>query len=1001
MNNENILEKPALGYDPESLERELKPFYIGASEVDIDSMLSHVGSSSLEELFSHIPSDILFEQELHLPDALEYNDLQDAMWSLSSKNNLKTSFIGDGLPHWKTDPIVGKICGIRNLATSYTPYQPERSQGTLATHWIYQCLLSKITGFEAVNSSLYERSTAIFEAIQCATRLKRKTNVALVAKAIYPGDKEVLNTTTRSTNLKIEYIPYDLNTGLVDTVALHTAIEKYGNQLAAFVFPQVNTFGLCEDVDALTNICAKAKIKSIAIFDPALIVTGGLKAPTEFGEEGADMIVGEGQHLAIGPNFGGPGLGIFGIRHTAKNKNDIRSTPGRFVGKGKDEKGRTCRVMILSTREQHIRKEKATSNICSNQAFLATIAGASLLTKGEEGMTSACANARKLALKAAIEITQIDGFQLAFPKSAFFNEFVISSRIPVSEIIQHGSSIGIHIGVDASDRSEGHSHLIKLSFSDIQSETDVNDLVAVFSKFGDFCELADPIPKPSESLLRYGTLNLPSYSREAVESYYNRLGEQNISPDTTCYPLGSCTMKYNPYINEWAAALTGFAESHPQAPIEDVQGNLEVLFETQEWFKAITGLPGITTQPVAGAQGELVGIKLFQAYFKDKGELERDILLVPKSAHGTNFATATMAGFINGKTEDGRTKGIVLLDADSSGRVDMSDFRSKIDQYGPHIAGIMVTNPNTGGIFEVEFKPIADAIHKIGGLVYMDGANMNAIAGWLDLNKMGVDAVHNNLHKTWTIPHGGGGPGDAIVGVSEKLIPFLPGYQIIKEENFYRPVKMEKSIGSFHRHWGNFGHKIRCFTYLRRLGKVGVRKMSALSVLSARYLLGQLKEDFPSLPYNAESEPRMHEFILTLSEEMFQTLEEAGIPKSQAIASVGKLFLDFGYHSPTVAFPEVFGLMLEPTETYGKNELDRFVEAVRAIKKVIEKRPDLAKTAPHFTPINRVDEVSANRVLTLSEELNELPNIIENRIRPRELQTAPIDSILKRLFEID
>ena len=457
-------------------------------------------------------------------------------------------------------------------------------------------------------------------------------------------------------------------------------------------------------------------------------------------------------------------------------------------------------------------------------------------------------------------------------------------------------------------------------------------------------------------------------------------------------------MKYNPYINEWAAGLEGFAESHPQAPIEDVQGNLEILFETQEWFKAITGLPGVTTQPVAGAQGELVGIKMFQAYFKDRGETQRDILLIPKSAHGTNFATATMAGFVNGKTADGRPQGIVLLDSDDSGRINMTDLREKIEAYSIHIAGIMVTNPNTGGIFEKEFKTISELVHNAGGLVYMDGANMNAIAGWLDLNAMGVDAVHNNLHKTWTIPHGGGGPGDAIVAVSECLIPFLPGYQIEKKDGLYKPVKMEKSIGSFHRHWGNFGHKIRCFTYLQRLGKEGVRKMSALSVLSARYLLSHLSEDFPGLPLHADSEPRMHEFILTLSDIMFTKLEEAGIPKAQAIPSIGKLFLDFGYHSPTVAFPEVYGLMIEPTESYSKKELDRFIEAVRAIRQIIEEKPELAKTAPHFTPINRVDEVSANRLLTLNESLDTLPEIQSNRVSPHELQVSSIDSILDRLY---
>lgn len=1000
MNNQNISEKPDLNYAPETLERELKPYYIGASEVEIDEMLAQVGSESLKDLFSHIPSEIIFDQELNLPDELGYNALQDEMWRLSTKNGSKTSFIGDGLPHWKTDPIVGTVCSIRNLTTSYTPYQPERSQGTLATHWIYQCLLSKITGFEAVNSSLYERSSAIFEAICCALRLVKKTDTVLVADNIYPGDKEVLNTMIASTEIVIEYVPACPKTGRVDQEALLSKISSLGDRLAGFAFPQVNTFGILEDVDTLTNICSEKGIKSIAIVDPALLMTGGLKAPTEFGNNGADMLVGEGQHLAIGPNFGGPGLGIFGIRHNDNNKNDIRSTPGRFVGKGKDESGKTCRVMILSTREQHIRKEKATSNICSNQAFLATIAGASLLAKGEAGTSESCILSHSLAQKAATAITSLEDFSLAFPDSPFFNEFVIATHHSFEAISQKALASGVLIGIDATDRANLGKTLIKLSFSDIQTEEDVEKLISIFASFSSARASSQALPAIDSNLLRQGVLNLPNHSREAVDAYYHKLGEQNISPDTTCYPLGSCTMKYNPYINDWAASLPGFTESHPQAPVSEIQGNLEILYETQQWFKAITGLPGLTTQPVAGAQGELVGLKLFQAYFQDRGETQRDVILLPKSAHGTNFATAAMAGFITGKTENGRAKGIVLLNADDSGRIDMADFNSKIEQYGPHIAGIMVTNPNTGGIFEKEFKLVSDTIHKVGGLVYMDGANMNAIAGWLDLNAMGVDAVHNNLHKTWTIPHGGGGPGDAIVAVSERLIPYLPGYQIVKEGDTFKPVRMEKSIGSFHRHWGNFAHKIRCYTYLLRLGKIGVRKMSAVSVLSARYLLSELKKDFPSLPLNADKEPRMHEFILTLSDEMFKSLESAGIAKAQAIPSVGKLFLDFGYHSPTVAFPEVYGLMIEPTESYTKAELDRFIKAVRAIKKIILEKPTLAKTAPHFTPIQRVDEVSANRLLTLSEELDTLPEIEPNRVNPTELQTAPIQSIVERLYKL-
>jgi len=340
----------------------------------------------------------------------------------------------------------------------------------------------------------------------------------------------------------------------------------------------------------------------------------------------------------------------------------------------------------------------------------------------------------------------------------------------------------------------------------------------------------------------------------------------------------------------------------------------------------------------------------------------------------------------------------MLLKSAPDGRVDQVDFAAKIAEFGPRIAGMMVTNPNTSGVFETDFQKMASEIHRIGGLVYMDGANMNAIAGWVNLGALGVDAVHNNLHKTWTVPHGGGGPGDGIVAVSELLVDFLPGFQIAKQGDDYVPVKPKHSIGSFHRHWGNFAHKVRVYTYLQRLGKEGVRRMSAMSVLSSRYLFSKLGKSFPSLPAAADGVPRMHEFILTLTEEDFKRIEASGIPRASIIGRVGKLFLDFGFHAPTVAFPEVFGLMIEPTESYTKDELDRFAEVVLAIGDLIRTNPEVLKSTPRFTPVDRVDEVAANRNLVLSEHLTALPLINENRLSPVLLNAMPVAEIKQRVL---
>ena len=989
---------PSLPFDPDTLPREKRRHYISASEAEIEEMLRFVGAKSLEDLYAHIPKDSLFKEPPALPEELSYESLQDALSKIASENRTCESFLGDGLPNYRVTPVVDPVCAIRNLSTAYTPYQPERSQGTLVTHWIYQCLMSRITGFEAINSSLYDRSTAIFEAMATAVRLSRKADRILVSEGIYPGDREVIETLVPGTGIQLEWIPIDRKNGRTDASALKAALSGTGDPVAGVVFPQVNHLGLLEDVDTLADFVHASPARSIAIVDPALLGSGGLKPPIDYGQSGVDMIVGEAQHLAIGPNFGGPGLGLFGVRHNKDQRNAIRQTPGRYVGKARDQSGRDCFVMVLSTREQHIRKDKATSNICSNQAFLATVAGASILSRGEAGMREAYALARSQAVEAAKRLTALEGIDLAYPNSPFVNECVLEVTANVPDLIEKARQKNIHLGVDVSGRLSGDGRrLLKISFSD--REVNIDGLLAFFESEG-FTRGAplksDRIPPIPENQMRPESLGLPEMEDEAIINYYRSLGEQNVSPDDACYPLGSCTMKYNPHINDWAAGLPGFTDLHPQAPLADAQGSLRLLFEIQEWFKGITGLAGITTQPVAGAQGELVGIKLFQAYHEDRGESHRDVILIPASAHGTNFATAVMAGYRTRKV-DGVQSGIVLLESGPDGTIEMEDLRRKIDLHRERLAGVMITNPNTCGIFESRFKEISDLIHEAGGLVYMDGANMNAIAGWCDLGAMGVDAVHNNLHKTWTIPHGGGGPGDAIVGVSDRLLPYLPGHQIEYREGNYVPVRAPKSIGSFHRHWGNFAHKVRAYTYLLRLGREGVRRMTAMAVLSARYCFEQLRTVYPTLPSEALATPRMHEFILTLESADFDRLEKAGIPRALIITRFGKLFLDFGFHAPTVAWPETLGLMIEPTESYSKSELDRFCEAVIAMLRLIREHPQTLAKVPLFTPVDRVDEVEANRTVILREDLQTLPATHLNRLKPAEIGSLPISEVVEKI----
>jgi len=990
-----------LNYDPTKLSRELKKYYICADAAEQKAMLEKINLHDLKDLYAHIPNDVKFENAPFVTEELSYNDLIKHVKDIAEMNKIKTSFIGDGLKNYKETEIVPFVCGLRNLTTAYTPYQPERSQGTLHTLWVYSSALSMLTGFEAINASFYDRSTCMFEAINTATRLVKGANTALVCESIYPGDIEVLKTHAIETNVNIITIPVDKKTGLTDIDALNSLLNHHGANVACIVYPQVNNFGNLEDVHTITDIAYQHKVQSIAVIDPMLLATEGLIPPVEFGsqKQGAHMIVGEGQHLAIAPNFGGPGLGIFGIRYNEKNKNDIRSTAGRFVGKAKDADGKDCLCMVLSTREQHIRREKATSNICSNQSFIASIAGASILARGESGMKEAHLIARDYALQMSQTLTQFKGVKLAFDSTPFYNEFVLEVPVRVSELQKKASQIGLQLGVDVTNRINDGRNLLLLSFFDVHTDEDLEKLENFFKNEFEYLENDEFVPEVPENFLRTTEVGLPDYDLNEVKTFYQKLNDINVSPDDNIYPLGSCTMKYNPYINDWAAGLPGFTQIHPQAPLEDAQGCLKILHEIQEMFKSITGLAAVTTEPVAGAQGELVGLKLFQAYHRDHGEGHtRNILLIPRSAHGTNPATATMAGYET-KTENGTQFGIVTIEANEHGQINFAQLTELVNTYGNRIAGVMVTNPNTSGIFESEFKKMSDLIHSVGGLVYMDGANMNAIAGWIDLNKLGVDAVHNNLHKTWTIPHGGGGPGDGIVAVSHRLVDYLPGVQVEFKNGEYKTFKAPKSIGSFHRHYGNFAHKVRAYTYIKSLGGNGVRQMSGVAVLAARYLFQMLQDLYPTLPANTETVPRMHEFILTISKDTFDRIEKSGTPKANAIARIGKLFLDFGGHAPTVAFPEVYGLMIEPTETYSKAELDKFVDVVKSIHTIVNEHPEVLKTAPHFTPVKKVDEVFANKELRFMDNLVNKADIFENKIDPIKLSKMSTNDVYKEILK--
>ena len=1003
MSNNHI---PPLPYDASALPRERARHYIPVTEQEVRDMCAAVGVADLADLFRHIPPNCRMAPPLTLPEELPYDALYEHMVAQSRKNRLPdVSFVGDALPHYTVQDLVPFVAGLRELLTAYTPYQPERSQGTLMTQWLYQSCLVALTAFEAINASQYDRATALVEALHTAARLSRhQRRHFLLAGSLFPQDVEVVQTLLQNTPLTFDVVPIDAGHGTVARSALEERATACGDRLAGIVFPQAGSLGCLEDVDWLTDLAQAQGAKAIVVIDPMLLATGGLKPPGRFGRggQGADLLVGEGQPLAIAPHFGGPGLGIFGVRFNSAHKQDIRSAPGRFVGTGWDGEGRAAKLLVLSTREQHIRREKATSNICTNQGFVTTLAAAAILGRGAQGMQAACARGHEMARLAARALTRFSGVELAFPQTPFWNTFTVTVPGSSAALIEAARQRGVHLGVDVSARiPDSAGNHLQLSFSDVHTQADIERLSACLTDLigaPAATEAASAVTVPA-SLRRQTSAPLPDWDAAALKTFFAALSEQNISPDLTCYPLGSCTMKYNPYLHEAVANLPGFSQVHPEAPVADTQGTLEVLYEIQVYFKAMTGLAAVTTQPVAGAQGELVGLKLFQAYHHSRGETQRDIVLIPHSAHGTNPATATMAGFETVHRGNDVLSGVVEIEAGPNGQMNIEHVRELLVRYRGRVAGVMVTNPNTSGVLELNFREVAALVHEDGGLVYMDGANMNAIAGWVDLGALGVDAVHNNLHKTWSIPHGGGGPGDAIVAVSERLAPFLPGYQVVKTADGYALERPPQSIGSVHRHFGNVAHKIRAYTYLRALGREGVRRMSAMAVLAARYVHMRLKNHFPTLPEEAADSPRMHEFIITLPAATFARLEAAGIHRNKAIGLFGKLFLDFGFHAPTVSFPEAEGLMIEPTESYTQAELDRFADAVILMLQLVDAQPTVLLTVPHFTPVGKIDDVTANKQLMLSEPLTTLPEVLPNRITPAQLAIMPLEAIAEAIRE--
>ena len=957
--------------------REYMDNYIPVTDEERAEMLEVIGVQSADELFGVIPQEDRSEQPLELPPQLNRMELFLHMWRLSRRNQTVSnvpSFLGAGMRYGEIPAIVDEAVSERTLSTSYTAYQPEIDQGFLEAIYLFQSLIRNLTGMEVANASMYEGGSALAEAALMSYRIGARDNrmKIVVAGSVNPFQRAVLETYARnygprSVQLEIVEVPFD-RSGQIDMEALKKEVDA---TTACVIAQQPNFFGCLEPrLGEIADVTHQNGALFIVSADMGSLAT--LRPPAEYG---ADIVVGEGQVLGNRLNFGGPGLGVI-----ATKKEFVREMPGRIVGKTLDADGRPGYAFALRTRGQDIRRERAKSNICSDEALCAFSATFYLMEMANgRRLEESSWRSRILAAEMARQIESIPGFNVPFARN-IFTEFVVESALPIGLLNEELLKRGIIGGLDISNTVGRRGNYMLISVSDMTTADDAEKLAhalvdisqhhkgrvlrwrvaSAMTRTAEF--LKTPFKKDASSALpaaierpRGDTAQLiPGIGTETLRRYVAYLAKRNFGIDDGPYFLGSCTMKYNPLINEIVAAFEGFSNLHPYQSEDTVQGTLEIMYQTERMLSEVCGFSQFTLQPAAGAHGELTGMKIMKSYHETSGHPERDLIIAPDSSHGTNPASAAMAGF--------RVKEIV---SNSDGTINLDALRAVIAANQGRIAGIMITNPNTLGLFEINIREVCEIVHAAGGLVYMDGANLNAIIGRARPAEWGIDILHVNLHKTFGTPHGGGGPGSGPVGVREDLVRFLPKPAVAFDQTnqrYYLDNDRPDSIGKMHTNFGNIGVIIKAYAYLRALGADGLRSVSENAVVNANYVMARLKGHY-SLPY-AEGQHRMHEFVIAPTREM---VEKTGSSVKDITTAIGKALLDRGIHAPTSHFPLIVdgALMIEPTETVSKAWLDQFCDAMIDIAgALLSDDPEVRATvleAPLKTPVRRLDVERASR----------------------------------------
>ena len=889
--------------------------HLGPRSADAEQMLSTLGYDSLGALMDAVvPEQIRLRADLPLPEPLTEQDALAKIAGYAAKNKVYAQMIGAGY-HDAVTPAVLRRNILENpgFYTSYTPYQAEISQGRLEALLNFQNTVMELTGLEIANASLLDEATAVAEAVVMMHRANRKVKNGFFAIDSRCLPQVISVVRGRAQMLDIPFVITDFSDGLPEG-------DLYG---VVFAYPAQD--GQLRDIEPLIKAAKERKALVTVVAD--LLALTLLKSP---GELGADIAVGNTQRFGLPFFFGGPHAAYMAV-----HKGMERTLPGRLVGVSQDSSGKPAYRLALQTREQHIRREKATSNICTAQALLAIVAGAYAMYHGPEGLR---AIAERLHTNAARVATALQKAGYGIAHKDFFDTVVVEAPGAADELVAKALDAGVNIRRFDANR-------VGISVGESHDDAVLGRLVKALG--GELPAEADPAFGIPDALLRTDDyMQHPIFHKYRSETemmrYLRRLSDKDLALDRTMIPLGSCTMKLNAAAEMEPISWPEFAGVHPLAPADQAQGWHELIRELSDWLVAITGYDAVSLQPNSGASGEYAGLRAIRSYHEANGDHQRNTVLIPLSAHGTNAASAALAGL--------KVAGVATA---SDGSIDVEDLKVKIEKYGDAIAGIMITYPSTHGVFEEQVAQVCELVHAAGGQVYVDGANLNAQMGFAQPGKFGGDVSHLNLHKTFSIPHGGGGPGVGPLAVREHLVKYLPGdaYTADAEGNLPEGAALPIAQAFF----GSAGVLPISWMYIAMSGAEGLKSSSAYAVLNANYVAKKLNDKFPVL-YTGPGGLVGHECILDvreLTDRSHVTAED-----------VCKRLMDFGFHAPTLAFPVPGTLMMEPTESESKEELDRFIEAMETIYDEILEVADgkvaledsVLRNAPHTVEVVSADE---------------------------------------------